>query len=102
MDYSEALAWLGTLADFERTGEFAERPDVAPMVALLGELGDPHLGDPASTADPHGEETVEPAGDRAELKLRRYWLPTVHVAGSKGKGSTGAMIEAVLRAALGP
>ena len=68
MDYDESLRWLGTLPDFERTGEFAERPDVAPMVALLGELGEPHLG-------------------RA----------TVHIAGSKGKGSTGAMIEAVLR-----
>jgi dihydrofolate synthase/folylpolyglutamate synthase len=69
MDYDDALRWLLTLPDFERTGEFASRPDVAPMVALLRELGDPHLG-------------------RA----------TVHIAGSKGKGSTGAMVEAIVRA----
>ncbi len=70
MDYLESLRWLQTLPDFERTGDFADRPDLAPMRALLSELGDPHLG-------------------RA----------TVHIAGSKGKGSTGAMIEAILRAA---
>ncbi len=70
MDYIESLRWLLTLPDFERTGDFAERPDVAPMRALLAHLGDPHRG-----------------------------RPTVHIAGSKGKGSTGAMIEAVLRAA---
>jgi dihydrofolate synthase/folylpolyglutamate synthase len=69
MDYDASLRWLLSLPDFERTGEFAERPDVAPVRALLAELGDPQLG-------------------------RR----TVHVAGSKGKGSTVAMIEAVLRA----
>lgn len=70
MDYGDSLRWLLTLPDFERTGEFAHRPDLAPMRALLGELGDPHLG-------------------RA----------TVHVAGSKGKGSTAVMVEQVLLAA---
>ena len=70
MDYDQSLRWLLTLPDFERTGVFASRPDVAPMLALLSELGEPHRG-------------------RA----------TVHIAGSKGKGSTGAMIEGVLRAA---
>lgn len=69
MDYDVALRWLLTLPDFERTGEFDERPDIKPMLALLAELGDPHLG-----------------------------RPTMHIAGSKGKGSTGAMAEAVLRA----
>ena len=44
VDYDESLRWLLTLPDFERTGEFAERPDLAPMRALLAELGDPHLG----------------------------------------------------------
>ena len=70
MDYDASLRWLLTLPDFERTGDFASRADVAPMLALLAELGDPHRG-----------------------------RPTVHIAGSKGKGSTGAMIEAVLGAA---
>ncbi|HXK34472.1 MAG TPA: folylpolyglutamate synthase/dihydrofolate synthase family protein [Dehalococcoidia bacterium] len=68
--YGEALAWLRSLPDFERTGEFSERPDVEPVLALLAALGDPH---------------------RAR--------PTVHLAGSKGKGSTGAMVESLLRAA---
>ncbi len=70
MDYLDALRWLHTLPDFERTGAFAPRSDVGPILTLLRELGDPHAG-------------------RA----------TVHVAGSKGKGSTVAMIEAVLGAA---
>lgn len=70
VSYLDALRWLRSLPDFERTGEFAERPDVAPVRALLGAVGDPHLG-------------------RA----------TVHIAGSKGKGSTAVMAEAILRAA---
>ena len=70
VDYDASLRWLLTLPDFERTGDFAARPDVAPMLALLSELGEPHRG-----------------------------RPTVHIAGSKGKGSTGAMIEGVLVAA---
>ncbi len=70
MDYDESLRWLRTLPDFERTGDFNERPDLAPMRGLLAELGDPHLG-----------------------------RPTLHIAGSKGKGSTGAIAEAILREA---
>jgi len=69
MDYLTALRWLRTLPDFERTGAFSARPDLEPMRALLDELGAPH-------AD---------AG-RA----------TVHVAGSKGKGSTAVIVEAML------
>jgi dihydrofolate synthase/folylpolyglutamate synthase len=68
--YDAALRWLLTLPDFERTGDFAGRPDLAPMRALLAALGDPHLG-----------------------------RPTLHVAGSKGKGSTAVMIESILLAA---
>jgi dihydrofolate synthase / folylpolyglutamate synthase len=67
--YDEAIKWLLSFADFERSGRFQDRPDVAPMVALLERLGNPHLG-------------------RA----------TIHIAGSKGKGSVAAMVEAVLRA----
>jgi dihydrofolate synthase/folylpolyglutamate synthase len=69
MDYKVAAAYLLSFADFERSGRFQERPDVAPMLALLRRLGDPHLGQ-----------------------------PTVHVAGSKGKGSVSAMVESILRA----
>lgn len=70
MDYIEALRYLYGLADFERSGRFAHRADVAPVRALLAELGDPHLG-----------------------------RVTVHIAGSKGKGSVAAMVESILRAA---
>jgi dihydrofolate synthase/folylpolyglutamate synthase len=68
VDYLDALRYLYSLADFERTGRFAGRPDLAPVLALLEELDNPHLG-----------------------------RPTVHIAGSKGKGSVAAMAESVLR-----
>jgi dihydrofolate synthase/folylpolyglutamate synthase len=68
--YDEAIEWLLSFADFERSGRFQDRPDVAPMLALLERLGNPHLG-----------------------------RTTVHIAGSKGKGSVAAMVEAILRAA---
>lgn len=70
MRYNEAIDYLLSFADFERSGRFQARDDVAPMLALLKRLGDPHFG-----------------------------RVTVHVAGSKGKGSVSAMIESVLRAA---
>jgi dihydrofolate synthase/folylpolyglutamate synthase len=70
VNYRESVQWLLSFADFERSGRFQDRPDVVPMLALLHVLGDPHLG-------------------------RR----TIHVAGSKGKGSVCAMVESVMRAA---
>jgi dihydrofolate synthase/folylpolyglutamate synthase len=68
MDYRQSLDYLLSFADFERSGRFSSRPDVAPVRALLRHLGDPQRG-----------------------RL------TVHVAGSKGKGSTAAMAAAILR-----
>ena len=70
MDYIESLRYLYGLADFERSGRFADRTDVEPVKELLHELGDPHLG-----------------------------RVTVHIAGSKGKGSVAAMAESMVRAA---
>jgi len=70
LTYRQAVDALLSFADFERSGRFADRPDVSPVLALLRALGDPHLG-------------------RA----------TVHIAGSKGKGSVAAMAAAVLRQA---
>ena len=67
MTYDEAIEWLLSFADFERSGRFQDRPDVAPMLALLERLGNPHLG-----------------------------RETVHIAGSKGKGSVAAMVESIL------
>jgi len=70
MTYDEAIEWLLSFADFERSGRFQDRPDVAPMLALLERLGNPHLG-----------------------------RTTVHIAGSKGKGSVAAIVTATLGAA---
>jgi len=67
MDYGRSIEYLLSFTDFERNGGFTHRPDVAPMRALLRHLDEPHRG-----------------------RL------TVHVAGSKGKGSTAAMIASIL------
>jgi dihydrofolate synthase/folylpolyglutamate synthase len=69
-NYEQAVDYLLSFADFERSGRFQHRPDLAPVRMLLARLGNPHLG-----------------------------RVTVHVAGSKGKGSVCAMVESVLRAA---
>jgi dihydrofolate synthase/folylpolyglutamate synthase len=72
LTYRQSLDQLLSLADFERKSRASEPPDwhLQRMGALLESLGDPHLA-----------------------------VPVVHVAGSKGKGSTSAMAAAVLRAA---
>ena len=70
MNYRQSIDYLLSFADFERSGRYRDRPDVGPALSLLRGLSDPHLG-------------------------RR----TVHIAGSKGKGSVAAMVESVLRAA---
>ncbi|MGB2694146.1 MAG: folylpolyglutamate synthase/dihydrofolate synthase family protein [Dehalococcoidia bacterium] len=72
MKYLDALRFLQRRDDWERTGssDDASRWDLRRMHSLLARLGDPHL-------------------ERG----------TVHVAGSKGKGSTSTMIDAGLRAA---
>jgi dihydrofolate synthase/folylpolyglutamate synthase len=67
MNYDEAIEWLLSFADFERSGRFQDRPDVAPMLALLERLGNPHLG-----------------------------RTTVHIAGSKGKGTISYLIDSIL------
>jgi dihydrofolate synthase/folylpolyglutamate synthase len=72
LSYRAAIDQLLSLADFERKSRAGEPPDwhMRRMEALLARVGDPHL-----TA------------------------PVVHVAGSKGKGSTSAMAASCLRAA---
>ena len=70
MDYEAAIQYLQGFSDFERTGSFTARPDLRPMLSLLARLEDPQRG-----------------------RL------TVHVAGSKGKGSVSAMVESILRKA---
>jgi dihydrofolate synthase/folylpolyglutamate synthase len=67
----QATAWLRGLLDVERRPDWPyQRFSLDPIRALLARLGNP---------------------ERA--------LPVVHVAGSKGKGSTALMTEAILRGA---
>lgn len=71
LTYQEALDYIYSFIDYERTSlEGPSRFDLSRITALLELLGQPH---------------------------RRY--KAVHIAGTKGKGSTAAMIESILRAA---
>ena len=70
MDYTAALSRLLALVDFERfAGPRGPRVKFSldRMSALLRSLGEPHIG-----------------------------IPTVHIAGTKGKGSTTAIVASVL------
>ncbi len=72
-DYAAAVEWLMSFADFERgSGPRRAKGDFAldRIRSILRRLDDPQ----------HGRTTI-------------------HIAGSKGKGSTAAMIESILRAA---
>lgn len=70
--YPEALAWLYSFSDTERTGAFVrDREDnLRRERELLARLGNPHLA-----------------------------YGVTHIAGTKGKGSTSALLAAILRAA---
>jgi len=73
LTFDDAIGYLDSFVNFEK-----RPPDAQParsfgldrIRALLKELGDPHAR-----------------------------LPCLHIAGTKGKGSTAAMVESVLRAA---
>ena len=72
MDYAEAIDYLMSFTDMERGFQASASPtmNIASVRSLLSRLNDPHLG--------------------------RH---TVHVTGSKGKGSTSAMIAGILNRA---
>ncbi len=73
MDYLEAIAYLHSLTDYETTRVRRYAPDtfdLSRVEHMLEAVGNPH---------------------------RRF--RSVHIAGTKGKGSTAAMIESCLRAA---
>ena len=74
MDYQESIARLLSLVDHERGQPALPRQkriyDLRRMEILLGRLGNPHLA-----------------------------VPAIHVAGTKGKGSTAAFCDAALHAA---
>ena len=73
MNYSETIAYLYSLTDYEKMRLERYTPethDLSRVERLLAAEGNPH---------------------------RRF--PAMHIAGTKGKGSTGAMCEACLRAA---
>ena len=72
VDYKKAVDRLLSLTDLERVSGQAthvRRYDLERMRALLERLGNPHLD-----------------------------IPAVHIAGTKGKGSTAAMVSSVLSA----
>ena len=71
--YQEALDYLYSFVDYSLTRSFRYAPelfDLGRMVELLHLLGDPH-----------------------------QHCPVIHVAGTKGKGSTAALIASALQAA---
>ena len=72
MDYKKAVDRLLSLTDLERVSGQAthvRRYDLSRMEVLVQRLDNPHLG-----------------------------LPTVHITGTKGKGSTAALISSILGA----
>ena len=75
MTYAAAIARLLSLVDHERTMPAVPRQkriyDLAGIARLLARMGDPH---------------------RRQGRI-------IHIAGTKGKGSVAAMVEAILRAA---
>jgi dihydrofolate synthase/folylpolyglutamate synthase len=84
MTYEEAIDWLLSFADFERSGRFQDRPDVTPMLALLERLGNPH----------------DRYGGYGDIDPRDEHIPdTVHIVGSKGKGTIAALVESILHQA---
>jgi len=71
--YAAAIDYLNTFIDFERLPEprlQTEAGDITRFVGLLGQLGNPHL----------------------QYKV-------IHVVGTKGKGSTAALLASILRQA---
>lgn len=73
MHYVESIAYLHSLTDYEKTRIERYTPetlDLSRVERMLEAVGNPHTE-----------------------------FPAVHIAGTKGKGSTAAMIEASLRAA---
>jgi dihydrofolate synthase/folylpolyglutamate synthase len=73
MNYPDTIAYLHSLTDYEKTRIERYTPetfDLSRVERLLAAVGNPHTR-----------------------------FPTVHIAGTKGKGSTAALSEACLRAA---
>ena len=68
--FQQAMDYIYTFVDYERQGPTVRNWDLRRIGSLLSKLGNPHLK-----------------------------AKTVHIAGSKGKGSTAAMIASVLTAA---
>jgi dihydrofolate synthase/folylpolyglutamate synthase len=70
MNYREAVEFVLSFTDYEKLPSFLYSPadfDLARMRGLMARLGDPHRA-----------------------------IPTVHIAGTKGKGSTAAIVASAL------
>ena len=70
MNYQESISYILRFADFERLPRSGVVWDLRRVERLLEKLGNPHLA-----------------------------ARTVHIAGTKGKGSTSAMVASILRQA---
>ena len=73
IDYKESVGEILKLVDYERMNVSSgtrARYDLEQIGAFLTALGDPHLG-----------------------------IPTIHIAGTKGKGSTASMVASILTVA---
>jgi dihydrofolate synthase/folylpolyglutamate synthase len=72
MNYSHALRYLDSFINYEKRDDYGYRDSFKPerMHRLVSLLGDPHKG-----------------------------IKCIHVAGSKGKGSTSAVIQSILTSA---
>ena len=70
MDYQEAIEYILRFADYERLPRSGVVWDLSRVERLLERLGNP-----------------------------QYAVRTIHVAGTKGKGSTAAMITSILKQA---
>ncbi|MFP4642898.1 MAG: bifunctional folylpolyglutamate synthase/dihydrofolate synthase [Spirochaetales bacterium] len=68
-DADEGFSWIESFTNLERGGYRPREYRLERMSELLETFGSPHLG-----------------------------IPTIHIAGSKGKGSTAALVDSGLRA----
>jgi len=70
LTYRDALDYIYSFTDYEKTGYYQHAPELARVEKLLALLDNPHLR-----------------------------FKSIHIAGTRGKGSVAAMSESILRAA---
>ena len=95
MDYQEALAYIYSFSDYERGSKYSRdrHENLLRETALLELLGNPHQPSNIQKVSSRKSEAAEPR----EVIQAKY--TSTLIAGTKGKGSTAAYIERVLREA---